>query len=46
MVVDSRLFEPYRVPNGQLLITPTMLNENMVDVTVTPAATPFESRGA
>jgi D-alanyl-D-alanine carboxypeptidase/D-alanyl-D-alanine-endopeptidase (penicillin-binding protein 4) len=39
VVVDSRLFEPYRVPNGNLLITPTMLNENMVDVTVTPAAT-------
>jgi D-alanyl-D-alanine carboxypeptidase/D-alanyl-D-alanine-endopeptidase (penicillin-binding protein 4) len=39
VVVDSRLFEPYRVPNGDLLITPTMLNENMVDVTVTPAAT-------
>ena len=39
VVVDSRLFEPYRVPNGHLLITPTMLNENMVDVTVTPAAT-------
>ena len=39
VVVDSRLFEPYRVPNGNLLITPTMVNENMVDVTVTPAAT-------
>lgn len=39
VVVDSRLFKPYRVPNGNLLITPTMLNENMVDVTVTPAAT-------
>jgi PBP4 family serine-type D-alanyl-D-alanine carboxypeptidase len=36
VVVDDRLFEPYRVPNGKLLITPVLLNENMVDVTVTP----------
>lgn len=38
VVVDDRLFEPYRVPNGNLLITPVMLNENQVDVTVTPEA--------
>jgi len=36
VVVDDRLFQPYRVPNGNLLITPVMLNENQVDVTVTP----------
>jgi D-alanyl-D-alanine carboxypeptidase/D-alanyl-D-alanine-endopeptidase (penicillin-binding protein 4) len=36
VVIDDRMFEPYRVPNGQLLITPVMLNENMVDVTITP----------
>lgn len=36
VAVDDRLFTPYRVPNQQLLITPTMLNENMVDVTITP----------
>jgi PBP4 family serine-type D-alanyl-D-alanine carboxypeptidase len=36
VVVDDRLFEPYRVPNGNLLITPILVNENMVDVTVTP----------
>ena len=36
VVVDDRLFEPYRVPNQQLLITGSMLNENMVDVTITP----------
>lgn len=36
VVIDDRMFEPYRVPNGNLLITPMMLNENMVDVTVTP----------
>ncbi|MBJ8337708.1 D-alanyl-D-alanine carboxypeptidase [Antrihabitans sp. YC3-6] len=36
VVVDDRLFEPYRVPNGNLLITPMVVNENMVDVTATP----------
>jgi D-alanyl-D-alanine carboxypeptidase/D-alanyl-D-alanine-endopeptidase (penicillin-binding protein 4) len=36
VVVDDRLFVPYRVPNGNLLITPVLLNENMVDATVTP----------
>lgn len=36
VVVDDRLFDTYRVPNGNLLITPMMLNENQIDVTVTP----------
>jgi D-alanyl-D-alanine carboxypeptidase/D-alanyl-D-alanine-endopeptidase (penicillin-binding protein 4) len=36
VVVDNRLFVPYRVPNGKLLITPVLLNENMVDTIVTP----------
>jgi len=36
VAVDDRLFEPYRVPNGNLLISPIMVNENMVDVTVRP----------
>ncbi len=36
VVVDDRLFEAYRVPNGNLLVTPMMVNENHVDVTVTP----------
>ncbi len=36
VAVDDRLFSSYRVPNQQLLITPTMLNEDMIDVTVTP----------
>jgi PBP4 family serine-type D-alanyl-D-alanine carboxypeptidase len=36
VVVDDRLFESFRVPNQNLLITPIMVNENMVDVTVTP----------
>ena len=36
VVVDDRLFDAYRVPNGDLLVTPMMVNENHVDVTVTP----------
>lgn len=36
VVVDDRLFESYRVPNGNLLITPMMVNENQIDVTITP----------
>jgi PBP4 family serine-type D-alanyl-D-alanine carboxypeptidase len=36
VVVDDRLFNSYRVPNGNLLITPIMVNENNVDVWVTP----------
>ena len=38
VAVDDRLFRPYRVPNGNLLITPIMVNENMVDVTLAPTA--------
>jgi D-alanyl-D-alanine carboxypeptidase/D-alanyl-D-alanine-endopeptidase (penicillin-binding protein 4) len=36
IVVDDRLFDSFRVPNQNLLITPIMVNENMVDVTVAP----------
>ncbi len=36
VAVDDRFFKPYRVPNQDLLISPVMVNENMVDVTVTP----------
>jgi len=36
VAVDDRLFRPYRVPNGNLLITPVMLNENQVDVAALP----------
>jgi PBP4 family serine-type D-alanyl-D-alanine carboxypeptidase len=38
VIVDDRLFEPYRVPNGNLLVTPIMVNENMVDVSIAPTA--------
>jgi PBP4 family serine-type D-alanyl-D-alanine carboxypeptidase len=37
VIVDDRLFDKVRVPNQNLLITPIMVNENIVDVTVTPA---------
>lgn len=36
VAIDDRLFVPYRVPNQNLLISPMMINENMVDVTVDP----------
>ena len=36
VIVDDRLFDSFRVPNQQLLITPIIVNENMVDVTVVP----------
>lgn len=38
VVVDDRLFDSFRVPNGNTLISPIELNENLIDVTVTPAA--------
>ncbi|KVL49200.1 hypothetical protein WS99_17835 [Burkholderia territorii] len=37
VVVDDRLFEPFRVPNGNVLISPILINENVIDLTVTPA---------
>lgn len=36
IAVDDRLFETYRVPNGNVLTTPMYLNENLIDVTVAP----------
>jgi PBP4 family serine-type D-alanyl-D-alanine carboxypeptidase len=36
VVIDDRLFESFRVPNQNLLVTPIMVNENMVDVSVVP----------
>ena len=38
IMVDDRLFTSFRVPNEPLLITPIMVNDNMIDVTVTPTA--------
>lgn len=37
VIVDDRLFEPFIAPNQKLPITPIMVNENQIDVTVTPA---------
>ena len=36
VIVDDRLFEPFIAPNQKLPITPIMVNENQIDVTVTP----------
>ncbi len=36
VVVDDRLFTKFRVPNGNVLITPISVNDNLVDVTVRP----------
>jgi D-alanyl-D-alanine carboxypeptidase/D-alanyl-D-alanine-endopeptidase (penicillin-binding protein 4) len=36
VVVDDRLFEPFRVPNGNVLITPVIVNDNLIDVTILP----------
>lgn len=38
VIVDDRLFTPYRVPNGNLLITPILINENMVDFSLAPTS--------
>ncbi len=36
IIVDDRLFEHFRVPNGNVLITPVIVNDNLVDVTILP----------
>ncbi|MCE5292770.1 MAG: D-alanyl-D-alanine carboxypeptidase/D-alanyl-D-alanine-endopeptidase [Nocardiaceae bacterium] len=36
VVVDDRLFVAYRVPNGNLLIPPILVNENMIDLSIVP----------
>ncbi|MGF6230330.1 D-alanyl-D-alanine carboxypeptidase [Inquilinus ginsengisoli] len=36
VVVDDRLFDHFRVPNGNVLITPVILNDNLIDVTILP----------
>jgi len=36
IVVDDRLFDLFRVPNGNVLITPMIINDNLVDVTIIP----------
>lgn len=36
VAVDDRLFDLFRVPNGNVLITPIIINDNLVDVTIIP----------
>lgn len=36
VVIDDRRFRKFRVPNGDVLITPITVNDNLVDVTVIP----------
>ena len=36
VVIDDRLFEHFRVPNGNVLITPVIINDNLIDVTILP----------
>lgn len=38
VVIDDRLFVGFRVLNGNTLISPININENLIDVTVTPGA--------
>lgn len=38
VVVDDRLFDSFRVPNGNVLISPMSLNENLIDVTLAAGA--------
>ena len=36
VIIDDRLFPQFRVPNQDLLITPIVINDNRVDVTIVP----------
>ncbi|MGC1178887.1 MAG: D-alanyl-D-alanine carboxypeptidase/D-alanyl-D-alanine-endopeptidase [Methyloceanibacter sp.] len=36
VIVDDRLFDHFRVPNGNVLITPIVINDNLIDVTIVP----------
>ncbi len=38
VVIDDRLFDSFRVPNGNVLISPMLINENVIDVTLLPGA--------
>jgi D-alanyl-D-alanine carboxypeptidase len=37
VIIDDRLFDHFRVPNGNVLITPIIVNDNLIDVTILPA---------
>ena len=36
VIIDDRLFDLFRVPNGNVLITPIIINDNLIDVTIIP----------
>ena len=36
VIIDDRLFKSFRVPNQHLLITPIVINDNRIDVTILP----------
>ena len=36
VIIDDRLFKEFRVPNQRLLITPIVINDNRIDVTILP----------
>ncbi|CAN7689039.1 D-alanyl-D-alanine carboxypeptidase/D-alanyl-D-alanine-endopeptidase [Mesorhizobium sp. LjRoot246] len=36
VIIDDRLFDHFRVPNGNVLITPIIVNDNLIDVTILP----------
>ncbi len=36
VIIDDRLFDHFRVPNGNVLITPIIINDNLIDVTIIP----------
>lgn len=36
VIVDDRLFDSFRVPNGNVLISPMLINENLIDITLAP----------
>lgn len=36
VIIDDRLFKAFRVPNQKLLITPIVINDNRIDVTILP----------
>jgi PBP4 family serine-type D-alanyl-D-alanine carboxypeptidase len=36
VIIDDRLFDPFRVPNQRLLIAPIIVNDNRIDVTILP----------
>lgn len=39
VVIDDRLFDEFVVPNDERLISPIIINENLIDVTILPTQT-------